>query len=82
MSESTQPAYLDRRDMKVVSEMEIGEVYGSSQLIRAYKHYTDINADPTATRRKNELFKSPCMEVVEAGFFRFLGTDADVEGPL
>lgn len=82
MSEPTQPAYLDRRDMKVVSEMEVDEVYGSNQLMRAYKHYTDINADSTAERRKNELFQSPCMELVKPGYFRFLGTDVGSEGPL
>lgn len=82
MSESTQPAYLDRRDMEVVSEMDVGKVYGSTQVIRAYKHYTDINADATAERRKNELFKSPCMENVKPGYFRFLGTDVESEDPL
>jgi hypothetical protein len=82
MSEPTHPTYLDGRDMKVVSEMDIDEVYGSRQVIRAYKHYTDINADRTAERRKNELFQSPCMELVKPGYFRFLGTDVESEGPL
>lgn len=82
MSEPTHPSYLDRRDMEVVSEMEVGTVYGSAQVMRAYKHYTDINADRTAKRRKNALFQSPCMELVKPGYFRFLGTDVDAEGPL
>ena len=82
MTEPTHPTYLDRRDMKVVSEMEVNEVYGSEQVMRAYKHYTDINADGTAKRRKRDLFQSPCMELVKPGYFRFLGTDVDTEGPL
>ena len=68
--------------MNVVSEMEVGTVYGSKQIMRAYKHYTDINADRTAKRRKNELFKSPCMELVKPGYFRYLGTDVEGEEPL
>jgi len=82
MSDPTHPAYLDRRDMAVVSEMEIGDVYGSSQVRRAYKHYTDINADATAERRQRALFKSPCMELRKPGYFEFLGTDVETEGPL
>lgn len=82
MSDPTHPTYLDRRDMDVVSEMSIGDVYDAAQVRRAYKHYTDVSSDATAERRQRSLFQTPCMELVKPGFFRFLGTDVESEGPL
>jgi len=76
MSERSYPAYIDRRDEEIVSRMTIGEVYGSGQLVTAYKRYTDIRKDTTAEERKNNLFDSPCMEFTGTpGYFEFVGFD-------
>jgi len=74
------PSYIDDYDEPVVTRLEEGEVYLSTQLERAYKQYTSITKDRRAEQRKKNLFDSPCMEYTGTpGKFRFVGLqEADV----
>lgn len=74
------PGYIDRYDEPIVERLEVGEVYSSKQIQRAYKSYTPIASDKTVIERKNNLFNSPCMEFTgTSGNFEFVGLqEADV----
>lgn len=74
---SDTPAYIDRRDEKVVEALIPGEVYSVRQITKLYKLRTDIRRDNTAKERKNTLVQTPAFENVAIGKFRYLGVGAD-----
>lgn len=57
------PASLDRRDSKVVAELEHGRSYSGLQVKRLYKQHTDIRQDRTAKERAKALVKQDFFQL-------------------